>query len=91
MIAGGNREQLGSGSAGASTGEYFDLKPTDDCPTVTVITHVTPVAADMIRVQGGASDNYDVKRALVNDRPVRATGENHGEWEIDLPFSGTDP
>jgi hypothetical protein len=68
-----------------STKEYFDLEPADDRPPVTVITHIGPSGDGMIRVRGVTSDDYDVKRVLVNDRPARATGENFAEWEIDLP------
>ncbi len=69
--------------------DYFDLEPKDDLPPVTVITRITPVAPDLIRVTGVTSDNYDVKRVLVNNRPVSATAENYGEWEIDLPLQKT--
>jgi hypothetical protein len=69
-----------------SIDDYFDLEPADDLPPVTVITRVEPVASDTIRVRGVTSDNYDVKQVTVNDRQVRALGENCAEWEIDLPL-----
>jgi hypothetical protein len=70
--------------------EYFDLEPVDDLPPVTVITRIESLEPGLVRVRGVTSDDYDVARVLVNDRPARATGENFQEWEIELaaPESG---
>jgi hypothetical protein len=72
-----------------SIDDYFDLEPIDDLPPVTVITRVEPTSPGLLRVSGVTSDNYDVKQVLVNGRLVRATAENHAEWEVELPLPET--
>lgn len=69
--------------------DYFDLEPVDDLPPVTVITHVDRISGDTIRVRGVTSDDYDVKRVLVNGREARATEKNFEQWEVEFPRSKT--
>jgi hypothetical protein len=68
-----------------SYGGYSFLKPVDDHPPITVITHVEPTSSGLLQVRGVTTDNYDVKRVVVNGEPVRATAENFAEWEVTLP------
>jgi len=71
-----------------SYGGYSFLKPVDDLPPITVITHVDPQPSGLIRVRGVTTDNYDVKTVVVNGQTVRPTADNFAEWEIDLPAVG---
>lgn len=79
----------GAGDANYDTSGkgYFDMEPQDDLPPVTVITSVSALANGLTRVRGVTTDNYEVKRVLVNDQPARAVGDNFMEWEIDLPVA----
>ncbi len=72
-------------------GAYSGLKPQDDRPPVTVVTGVTRVSPEMIKVSGVTTDNYTVKTVTVNDQPVRSLGQNFNEWEILLPVSSDKP
>ena len=58
-----------------------ELKPIDDFPPVTVITHVF-ATGDKISVRGMTADNGDVKKVLVNGKEAKATRTNFAEWEV---------
>jgi hypothetical protein len=61
------------------------LKPVDDLPPVTIITHVLHQSDGSLLVRGTTADNGEVKRVLVNDSPAKATSANYLQWEITLP------
>jgi hypothetical protein len=60
------------------------LKPVDDLPPTTVITHVDRSVAGKVVVRGTTADNGTVKRVLVNGRPARALRPNFAQWEAVL-------
>ena len=64
------------------------LRPVDDLPPSTVITHVVAAeSSDHVLVKGVACDDYEIKQVLVNGRAVKATEPNFAQWEIELPGS----
>jgi hypothetical protein len=64
--------------------EKADLKPVDDLPPITVITHVRK-EGDKLVVRGTTSDNGTVTKVLVNDKEARAVTPNFAQWEFVLP------
>ncbi len=60
------------------------LRPVDDLPPCTVITHVK-VKGNRVVVRGTTADNGAVRKVLVNGREARALAANFGEWEVVLP------
>ncbi|MBI3878648.1 MAG: G8 domain-containing protein [Verrucomicrobia bacterium] len=58
------------------------LKPVDDLPPVTVITHTLRQKDGSLLVRGTTSDNGEVKRVLVNGREAKAIAANFSQWEI---------
>ncbi len=58
------------------------LKPVDDLPPVTVITHTLRQKDGSLLVRGTTADNGQVKRVLVNGREAKALRENFAEWEL---------
>jgi hypothetical protein len=63
---------------------YPEDRPVDDTPPSTVVTHVREIAPGVLLVRGTSTDDYDIKRVMVNDTPARATRANFAEWEIEL-------
>ena len=68
------------------------LDPTDDLPPSTAITDVRPKdrldPSGAWLVRGSCTDDYDVKRVVVNDREARPLRPNFAEWEIEIPAPG---
>ena len=60
------------------------LKPLDDLPPMTVITHTLRQKDGSLLVRGTTSDNGEVKRVMVNGKGARAVRENFAEWEVTL-------
>jgi hypothetical protein len=60
------------------------LKPVDDLPPTTVITHLTRAVTGKLVVSGTTADNGTVKRVVVNGKEARATTPNFAEWEVTL-------
>ena len=60
-----------------------ELKPVDDLPPVTVITHVC-WTKEGLSVRGTTADNGKVLKVLVNGQPARALSANFAEWEVVL-------
>lgn len=61
------------------------LRPVDDLPPSTVITHVSPgESSDRVRVKGVAIDDYEIKSVMVNGREARSLRPNFAEWEVEL-------
>lgn len=65
--------------------DYFDLEPIDDRPPISVITSVRPISTGMIRVEGVTTDNYDVRRVMVNGIEARMIDPAGMDWTVDLP------
>lgn len=63
------------------------LKPVDDLPPTTVITHVVR-SGNTLTVRGATSDNGAVKQVQVNGKPAQALRPNFAEWKITLDQSG---
>jgi hypothetical protein len=63
-----------------------ELKPKDDLPPVTVITHVIAVDGKLV-VRGVTADNGEVKKVAVNGKEAKATRGNFAEWEVLLDGS----
>ncbi|MBA4064043.1 MAG: hypothetical protein C0501_10085 [Isosphaera sp.] len=64
--------------------ERAELKPADDLPPATVVTHVARLPGDRLRVRGTTSDNGTVAKVVVNGREAAATAANFAEWEVVL-------
>jgi hypothetical protein len=62
------------------------LKPVDDLPPATVITHVVR-SRTKLTVRGTTSDNGTVKQVWVNGKPAEAVRPNFAEWEIVLDLA----
>jgi hypothetical protein len=60
------------------------LKPVDDLPPMTVITHTLRQKDGSLLVRGTTSDNGTVKRVVVNGRDAKGLRENFAEWEVTL-------
>lgn len=61
------------------------LRPTDDLPPSTMITHVLPSGASgRLRVLGSACDNGVIQRVVVNGKEARPLRPNFAEWEIEI-------
>lgn len=67
-----------------STEAYPSAVPVDDHPPVTVATHLDRLDGDVYRVRGVATDDFEVKRVLVNGKPARALRGNFAEWEAEV-------
>jgi hypothetical protein len=63
------------------------LKPVDDLPPITVITHVRNAQGKLV-ARGTTTDNGTIKRVLVNGREAHALAANFAEWEIVLDNVG---
>ena len=72
-------------TAEGGTRPYPETPPVDDLPPATVITNVERLDGDRLRVRGTTSDNFIVKRVVVNGRSARSVRANFAEWEIELP------
>jgi hypothetical protein len=72
-------------AAEGATRPYPESPPVDDLPPVTVITQVDRSGTGTVRVRGTTSDNFAVKRVVVNGREARSVRANFAEWEIELP------
>jgi hypothetical protein len=66
------------------------LKPVQELPPATVITHCATAGPGKFLVRGTTSSNGIVKKVLVNDREARATAPNFAEWEVMLETVRTD-
>jgi hypothetical protein len=60
------------------------LKPVDDLPPMTVITHTLRQKDGSLLVRGTTSDNGTVKRVVVNGREAKGLRDNFAEWEVTL-------
>jgi len=60
------------------------LAPVDDLPPATVITYFKQMGPGKLLIRGETSDNGEVKKVLVNNRPARPLAENFAQWEIVL-------
>jgi len=61
------------------------LRPVDDFPPSTVITHVLPgESSGRVLVKGAAIDDYDITRVVVNGREAKPIRPNFSEWEIEV-------
>jgi hypothetical protein len=60
------------------------LRPLDDLPPITVITHASRAAGGKWTVRGTTTDNGTVTRVVVNGQPARAVRANFAEWEAVL-------
>jgi hypothetical protein len=76
-------------------GERGELKPIDDLPPITVITHVRraeprkgPGQAEKLLVRGVTSDNGTVTKVVVNGLAAKATRTNFAEWEVTIDNPG---
>ncbi|AMV25711.1 G8 domain protein [Gemmata sp. SH-PL17] len=72
-------------TAESGTRPYPESPPVDDLAPTTVITHTNRLENGNVRVRGTTSDNFTVKRVVVNGREARAVRSNFAEWEIELP------
>ncbi|QGJ70180.1 FG-GAP repeat-containing protein [Planctomycetales bacterium 10988] len=61
------------------------LKPVDDLPPFTVITH-TRRKGELLEVRGTTTDNNQVSTVLVNDYEATATRPNFAEWKVNIPL-----
>lgn len=61
------------------------LKPVDDLPPQTIITHVLHLSDGSLLVRGTTADNGEVKQVSVNGTLVKATAPNLAQWEVTLP------
>jgi len=60
------------------------LKPVDDLPPTTVITHIERKLSKQI-VRGTAADNGEIVKVTVNGQPATSLRGNFAEWQIELP------
>jgi hypothetical protein len=67
------------------------LRPVDDLPPVTVITHVRRAGDGILVVRGTSLDNVAVKRVLVNGSAARQLAPEFGEWEAVVRATGPGP
>lgn len=67
----------------------LSLKPVDDLPPITIVTHVAVVGAGKLRVRGTTADNGVVKQVLVNEQQARAVSPNFAQWEVELDRGGS--
>lgn len=58
------------------------LKPLDDHPPQSIITHVIPQPDGSLRVRGTATDNGEVKLVQVNGVEAKALRGDFSEWEV---------
>jgi len=65
---------------------FPQLKPVDDLPPATTITHVTP-RGDTLIVRGTTIDNAAVARVMVNGKKAAAVRPDFAEWKIELPVA----
>lgn len=72
-------------AAEGGTRPYPESPPVDDLAPTTVITHLDRTDGGPVRVRGTTSDNFMVKRVVVNGREARVLRPNFAEWEIELP------
>jgi hypothetical protein len=63
--------------------EKADLKPVDDLPPITVITHVRK-EGDKLIVRGATSDDGVVNRVQVNGQDAKSLTVNYAQWEAQL-------
>jgi hypothetical protein len=68
----------------ASEGFPAPLKPLDDLPPTTVITHVLVSAPGKLLVRGTTADGGTVKRVSVNGQEAKSLRPNFAEWEVEL-------
>lgn len=62
-----------------------ELKPVDDHPPQTIITHVIPQPDGSWKVRGTATDNGEVKQVVVNGLEAKAQRGDFAEWEVVIP------
>ena len=62
------------------------LRPVDDLPPTTVITHIERKNGKSV-VRGTAADNGEIAKVTVNGRDAMPLRENFAEWRIELPDS----
>ena len=62
------------------------LKPVDDLPPTTVITHIERKLSKQI-IRGTAADNGEIVKVMVNGQPATSLRGNFAEWQIELPES----
>lgn len=60
------------------------LRPIDDFPPITIITHVSQRPDGLLEVRGTTTDNGTVKSVLVNDVEAEPTRSNFAEWKVVL-------
>ncbi len=73
-----------SRAANVSQSEFPNLlHPTDDLHPSTVITFVKR-AGDKLIVRGYSSDNGEIIKVTVNDKPVVPTLPDYSQWEVEL-------
>lgn len=76
----------------ARNDEIAFLKPTDDLPPATAITHVLPGTSDgRLVVRGASCDDYAIKKVVVNGREARALRANFLEWEVEIDSGANGP
>ena len=61
-----------------------ELKPTDDLPPITIITHARRTK-DAVLVRGTTADDGTVVTVTVNGQKAKALRPNFAEWEAVLP------
>ena len=60
------------------------LKPVDDLPPTTVITHIERKLSKQF-IRGTAADNGEIVKVTVNGQPATSLRGNFAEWQIELP------
>lgn len=74
----------------ANPDEIANLKPIDDLPPATMITRVLPTeSSGRVRLQGSTTDDYEVRRVVVNGRAASPLRPNFAEWEVELDVNAT--